>query len=107
MILVKKSAELNVNADTIIKSVKLAELNIKITRDDSIKYKPLFCNGNYQKKFDENLKKRFFNTCKLFNHDINEFILLLQKNVYSMNIWMIGKNSVKHHYLKKKVSTIT
>ena len=24
-----------------------------------------------------------------------------------MNIWMIGKNSMKHHYLKKKISIVT
>ena len=28
-----------------------------------------------KKKFDENLKKRFFNTCKFFNHNINKFVL--------------------------------
>ena len=32
--------------------------------------------------FDENLKKRFANTYKYSNHDINKFILLLQKRVY-------------------------
>ena len=31
--------------------------------------------------FDENLKKGFFNTYKLSNHDINIFILLLQKGI--------------------------
>ena len=39
-------------------------------------------NKNYQKKFEENVKKRFFNTYKFFNHNINKFILLLQKCVY-------------------------
>ena len=34
------------------------------------------------KTFDENLKKRFANTCKFSNHDISNFILLLQKGVY-------------------------
>ena len=34
-------------------------------KDDLIKYK---C---YQKKFDENLKKRFANTYKFSNYDIN------------------------------------
>ena len=24
-----------------------------------------------------------------------------------MNIWMTGKNSMKHHYLKKKIFTVT
>ena len=32
--------------------------------------------------FVENLKKRFFNTYKFSNHDINKFILLLQKAFY-------------------------
>ena len=39
----------------------------------------MFCNKNYQKKFDGNLKKQFFNTYKLPNYDINKFILLLRK----------------------------
>ena len=30
----------------------------------------------------ENLEKRFANTYKFFNNDINKFILLLQKCVY-------------------------
>ena len=32
--------------------------------------------------FDENLKKRLFNTYKFPKHDINKFISLLQKGVY-------------------------
>ena len=32
--------------------------------------------------FDKNLKKRFFNTYKFTNHDINHFILLWRKDVY-------------------------
>ena len=35
------------------------------------------CNKNYQKRFDGNLKERFFNTYD----DINKLILLLQKGV--------------------------
>ena len=37
---------------------------------------------SYQRKFDKNLKERFFNTYKFSNHDNNKFILLLQKGVY-------------------------
>ena len=49
---------------------------------DLIEYKCLCCNKNYQKKFDENLKKRQIYTYKFSNHDINKFVLLLQKGVY-------------------------
>ena len=37
---------------------------------------------SYQQKFDEKIKERFFNTCKLSKHDNNKFILFLQKGVY-------------------------
>ena len=53
--------------------------NLKV---DLIEYKCLCCNKNYQKKFDENLKKPFYNTYKFSNHDNNKFILLLWKGVY-------------------------
>ena len=36
-----------------------------------------------KKNFDKNLKKRFVNTFKFSNHDINKLILVLQKGVYS------------------------
>ena len=48
---------------------------------DLIKYRYLWCNKNYHRKFDQILKKQFFNTFS--NHDINEFILLLQNCVYT------------------------
>ena len=46
-------------------------------KDDLIEFKCLSCNKNYQRKFDEKLKERFFNTYKFSNHDNNKFILLL------------------------------
>ena len=44
-------------------------------------YKCLCCNKSYQKKFDEKLKKRFFNTHKFSNHDDNKLIIkqIIQK----------------------------
>ena len=42
------------------------------------------------KKFDENLKKRLFNTYKFSNHGINNFFLFFEKVFTSMNIWIIG-----------------
>ena len=41
------------------------------------------------------------------NHDKNKFILLLQDLLILMNIWMIGKNSMKHNYLKIKTFAVT
>ena len=42
-----------------------------------IECKCLCFNKNYQKMFDKNLKKQFFNTCKFSNHNIIKFTLLL------------------------------
>ena len=55
--------------DQIIKNMNCKELSTKIfeytnVKDDLIEYKCLCCNRNYQKKFDENLKKCFVNTYK-------------------------------------------
>ena len=44
-----------------------------------------------------------YSELKFSNCNNNKFILLLQKGVY---ILMIGKNSMKHHYLKK-IFTVT
>ena len=46
-------------------------------KDDLTEYKSLSCNISYQRKFNEKLKERFFNTYKFSNHDSNKFILLL------------------------------
>ena len=51
-------------------------------KDDLIDYKYLYCNKNYQHKFNENLKYRFLDTYKYSNHDNNKFILLLEKGEY-------------------------
>ena len=47
-----------------------------------MKYKFLSCNKNCSNKTDQKLKKRFKNTFKFFNNDINKLFLLLRKRVY-------------------------
>ena len=71
-------------------------------KDDLIEYKSLCGSKSYQHKFDEKSKERFFNTNKFSKHNNNT--LLLRKGALFMNIWLIGKNSMKHYYLKKKDS---
>ena len=51
-------------------------------KDDLIEYKCLCCNKNYQQKFEEKLKRQFFNAFKFSNHYYNKFISLLRKGVY-------------------------
>ena len=57
-------------------------LEYKKFKGDLIEYKCLCYNKNYEKRFDEKLKKRSFNTYKFSNLDINKFILLLRKGIY-------------------------
>ena len=59
-------------------------------KDDLILNKCLCCNKNCKKKKkDKNVKERFANTYKFTNYDINKFILLLRKGVYSY--WIYGR----------------
>ena len=58
-------------------------LEYESVKDNLIKYKCLSCNKDYSNKLDEKLKKKFKNTFKFSNNDINKFILLLRKGVYS------------------------
>ena len=58
-------------------------LEYESVKDNLIKYKCLSCNKDYSNKLDEKLKKRFKKTFKFSNNDINTFILLLRKRVYS------------------------
>ena len=41
------------------------------------------CNKIYQRKINEKLKERFFNTYNFSNHDSSKFILLSRKSVYA------------------------
>ena len=69
--------------------------------------KNVCCNINYECKFQEKLKEQFFNRYNFSNHDNNKFILSFLKGPYRYKYMDIGKNWMKHHYLKKKASTVT
>ena len=55
---------------------------MKVTKTILIKYKCLSSTKDYSTKLDEKLKKRFKNTSKFYDNNINKFILLLRKDVY-------------------------
>ena len=57
-------------------------LEYESVKDNLIKYKCFSCKKYYSNNLDENLKKRFKNTFKFSDNDINKFILLLRKGVY-------------------------
>ena len=58
-------------------------LEYKCVKDNLIIYKCLSCNKCYLKKLNEWLKKKFKNTFKFYDKDINKFVLLLRKGVYA------------------------
>ena len=64
-----------------------------------IKYKCLSCNKNYSNEINEELNKRFKDTFKFSNNDMEKFSLLLRKSVYPyeyMDDWE------KFDFIKKK-----
>ena len=59
-------------------------LEYESVKNNSIKYNCLSRNKGYSNKIDEELKKRFKNTIKFSNNDINKFILLLKNRCLSL-----------------------
>ena len=57
-------------------------LEYESVTDNLTKYKCLSFKKNCSNKIDEELKKRFKNTFKFSDNDINKFILLLRKRIY-------------------------
>ena len=67
--------------------------------ENLIKYKCLSCNKNYSNEINEELNKRFKDTFKFSNNDMERFSLLLRKSVYPyeyMDDWE------KFDFIKKK-----
>ena len=61
-------------------------------KNDLLKYRCLCCKKNYQQKFEEKLKERFFNTCKFFTMITISLFYCCEKVFFLINIWMIGRH---------------
>ena len=84
--LLKDFIKLNVNTDTIIKNMKLVEVNTKFksaflnaqtSKDDLVEYICLCCNKNYLKDIDQKLEIQHFNTDKVSNSDTNKYFIAI------------------------------
>ena len=100
-----------------LKNVRLVNIQYKYCncffkyvnfKDNLIEYKFLCCKKNYQHNFDKMLKEQIFNTyINFLTTAIISLFYRCKKLFILMNIWKIEKNSMKHYYLKKKISTVT
>ena len=64
-------------------------------KDNQLIFKCSSCKEIIEKDFNKELIKRFANTYRFGNKNLNKFILLLRKGVYPLcmvNIWIIGKD---------------
>ena len=60
-----------------------SHLDYMSIKDDKLIFRCFECKRNYEKEFNKELIKRFANMYEFCNKDINKFILLLRKGVYS------------------------
>ena len=82
-------------------------LQKKNFKDDLIEYKRLHCNKTYEQKFYEKLKEGFFIYTNFLIATMINVFYYYKKAFILLNISMIGKNVMKQHYLKKKISIVT
>ena len=116
IILVKEFIKLNANIGIIIKKSKTSGIKYKDCeccleytniKDDLILYKCLCCYRNCQKVFYGNLRDLLIHTNVLTMTLIGLFCCCKKVFTYRDDTWMIGKNSMKHHYQRKKIFTVT
>ena len=74
-------------------------LNYIKTKNKKLILKCFNCKQYYEKDFNKELIKRFAGTYKFCNKNLNKFILLLKKVSILTNIWIIGRDVTKSHYL--------
>ena len=65
-----------------------------------VEYKCSSCNKIHYRKFKEKLKERFFINTNFPTMITISLFYYYEKVFTLMNMWMIGKNSMKRNYLK-------
>ena len=75
-------------------------LDYMSVKDDQLIFRCFECKKNYEKDFNKELTKRFKIIFEFCDKDINQFILLLRKGVYTL---IVGKDLMKHHFPIKKL----
>ena len=78
-------------------------LHYMTTKDEQLIFRCLRCKKNYKKIDNKDLIQRFANTYEFCNGDLNNFFLLLRRVFIRLNIWIVGKDLMKHHYLTKNL----
>ena len=68
------------------------------SKNEKLILKCFNCKQYYEKDFNKELIKKFANTYEFCNGNLNKFILLLRKGVYSL---------MKHHYPIKSLFIVT
>ena len=76
-------------------------------KDNQLIFRRSSCKKNYEKNFNTDLIQRFANIYEFCNGDLSKFTLLLRKGVYPYEIWIIGRDLMRHHYQIKNLFTVT
>ena len=97
----------NLAADEIknISSYECEDCNNKLDylrfKDNNILFKCFQYNSWYKKQLEHDLINKVRNAYEFSNTDISKFIL--EKVFIHINIWIVGKDLMKHHCLIKKL----
>ena len=80
---------------------------MRSTKNEKLIRKCFNCETHYRKKFNKELIKRFAITYEFCNKDLNKFISLLRKGVYSYEYMDNWKDLTKCHYLVENLFIVT